>query len=228
MPTLLEALADVPDPRDPRGLIHPLPSVLALTVVAMLAGMKSLEAVAQFGRDRTPLAFALGFRRAKTPNKSALSKLFRRLDAVKLEHALSRWLAGRAADDEVLTIDGKSLRGTAGGGLPCVHLLAAYAPAAAAAVAQMRVDARTNEHKAALEMLGVIELRGKVVTADAMFTHRDFCEAVRAGGGDYLLPAKGNQTTLEADIAAAFDDAAFSPSPARPRRVGAADGVAVR
>lgn len=227
MPTLLDALADVPDPRDPRGLIHPLPAVLALTVVAMLAGMKTLEAVAQFGRDRTPLAFALGFRRAKTPNKSALSKLFRRLDPAQLERALGRWLAGRAAGCDVLAIDGKSLRGTGGGGRPCVHLLAAYAPAAAAAVAQMRVDAKTNEHKAALELLGVIDLRGQVVTADAMFAHRDFCEAVRAGGGDYVLPVKDNQAALRADIAAAFDDAAFSPSPAGPRGGRAAVGVAV-
>jgi predicted transposase YbfD/YdcC len=71
-------------------------------------------------------------------------------------------------------------------------------------VAQLRVDAKTNEHKAALEMLGVLPLRGRVVTADAMFTHRDICSAVIEGGGDYILPAKENQPTLLSDIAAAF------------------------
>ena len=55
------------------------------------------------------------------------------------------------------------------------------------------------------------DLRGRVVTADAMFTHRDVCAAVLRSGGDYVLPAKGNQPTLESDIASAFDDAAFSP-----------------
>src|SRR5205807_871665 len=98
-PSLMEALAEVPDPRDPRGKRHPLPAILGLTVVAVLAGMKSLEAIAQFGRDHGPaLAFALGFRRAKTPVKSRLSTLFRRLDVAALEAALGRWLAGRHAD----------------------------------------------------------------------------------------------------------------------------------
>lgn len=211
MPTLLDALAEVPDPRDPRGRIHPLPAVLALAVVATLAGMKSLEAIAQFGRLRPPLAFSLGFRRARTPNKSALSKLLRRLDPAAVERAVGRWLAGRAAGAEVVALDGKTLRGSAGGGLPGAHLLAAYAPDAAAAVAQMRVDAKTNEHKAALAMLGVLDVKGRVVTADAMFTHRDVCAAVLRGGGDYVLPVKDNQELLKADVAAAFDDSAHSP-----------------
>src|SRR5256885_8914497 len=117
--TLLDALAEVPDPRDPRGRLHRLGAVLGLTVVAMLAGMTSLEAVAQFGRDRgAALAFALGFRRAKTPNKSALSKLFRRLDPDRLEAALQRWLRARGAGDEVVCLDGQTLRGSGGGGPP--------------------------------------------------------------------------------------------------------------
>jgi hypothetical protein len=223
--TLVEALADVPDPRDRRGRRHPLVAVLGLTVVALLAGCKTLEAIAQFGRDRgAPLAFALGFRRAKTPNKSALSKLFRRLDPDRFEAALARWLRARAGAGGHVALDGKALRGSAAGGLPGVHLLAAYAPHAAAAVGQLRVDAKTNEHKAALELLGVLPLRGRVVTADAMFTHRDVCQAVLGGGGDYVLPVGDNQPTLKADIAAAFEDAGLSPPPEAAGRVRAAVG----
>src|SRR5438270_12298607 len=125
--TLIEALAEVPDPRDRRGRRHPLVAVLGLTAVAVLAGMKSLEAIAQFGRDHgAPLAFALGFRRARTPNKSALSKLFRRLDAGRFEAALRRWLQARGAADEALCLDGKALRGSAGGAVPGAHPRTAY------------------------------------------------------------------------------------------------------
>src|SRR5947207_11988741 len=127
--SLIEALADVPDPRDPRGGRHPLAAVLGLTVVAVLAGMKSLEAIAQFGRDHGPaLAFALGFRRAKTPVKSMLSELFRALDRAAVEAAIGRWLAARhSAGWAVVTVDGKALRGSATGEVPALHLLAAYA-----------------------------------------------------------------------------------------------------
>lgn len=229
--SLLEALASVPDPRDPRGLIHPLPAVLALTAVAALAGMRGPEAIAQFGRDHGPaLAHALGFRRGKTPAKSTLSEIYRALDAEAVEAAVGRWLRGRAAAAgwEAVAIDGKSLRGSADGEAPAAHLLSAYAPAAAAVLAQLRVAATTNEHKAALRLLGVLPLAGKVVTADAMFAHRDFAQAVRDAGGDYVLTVKDNQAELKAQIAAALDgDADFSPLPAAAQG-GRGAGGAVR
>ena len=112
--SLLAVLASVPDPPSRKGCIDPLPAILSLTVVAMLAGNKTLEAIAQFGRDHgTPLAHALGFRRGKTPAKGTLSQLFRRLDLDAFEEALSRWLLGRVAQGwEAIAIDGKTLRGT--------------------------------------------------------------------------------------------------------------------
>src|SRR5919197_460323 len=113
--SLVGELARVPDPRSRKGRRHPLTAILSLTVVAVLAGCKSLEAIAQFGRDHgAPLAFALGFTRAKTPTKSALSKLFRRLDIAAFEAALEGWLASRQrhAGWEALVIDGKTLRGS--------------------------------------------------------------------------------------------------------------------
>jgi len=99
------------------------------------------------------------------------------------------------------------------GGKPGVHLVAAYAPDAKAVLGQLRVDAKTNEHKAALELLGVLPLAGKIITGDAMFTHRDVCKAVIDGGGDYILPVKDNQPTLAKDIEAAFAEAGLSPPP---------------
>jgi hypothetical protein len=62
-----------------------------------------------------------------------------------------------------------------------------------------------------------MSLKGKVLTGDAMFTHRDVCAAVLQGGGDYVLPVKGNQPTLGTDIAAAFaePEAGLSPPPGR-------------
>src|SRR5438093_8690887 len=94
--SLIEVLAEVPDPRSRHGRIHPLPAILALTVLAMLRGCKGPVAIAQFGRDYgTPLAHALGFTRGKTPAASCLCELFSRLDAVAFEAALSRWIAAR-------------------------------------------------------------------------------------------------------------------------------------
>ena len=226
--SLMEILHTIPDPRHPRGIRHPLPAMLALATLAILAGHSSLEAIAQFGRDHgAPLAFALGFRRGKTPTKSAFSKLFRRLDVDAFEAALSLWLRARAGQEDwqALALDGKTLRGSKEGQAPGAHLLTAFVPAAATAIAQMRVGAKTNEHKAALRLLGFLPVRDKVVTADAMFTHRDFAQAVRGRGGDYILIAKDNQALLREQIRAALDDEAdFSPLPAQAEAGPGADG----
>lgn len=220
--SLLEVLAEVPDPRNPRGVRYPLAAVLSLAVLALLTGAKSYTAIAQFGRQRgAALALALGFRRGTTLRKSTLSNLFRRLDVAAFEAALARWVASRLPEGQPLhvCIDGKTARGSRDGGAPGHHLVAAYAPAAEAVLAQLRVDAKTNEHKAALELLGILPVQGNVFSGDALFCQRDFCKEVLGQGGDYVLTAKDNQPSLAVDIAAglAFDEekrrqaAAFPP-----------------
>ncbi len=218
--TLTEVLADVPDPRSRHGCFHPLPAVLGLVVLGLLLGRTSLSGIARLGRlYGPPLAWALGFRRGKTPTKSMLSELLRALDATALEAALSRWVRSRLNDEPThVSLDGKTLKGSRDGLVPGQHLVAAYAPQAQAVLAQVRVDAQTNEHKAALELLGLLPLAGKVVVGDALFCQRDVAEQVVAAGADYLLVVKDNQPGLQVDIAAGFGfeaaaraRAAFSP-----------------
>ena len=90
-PTLLEVLADVPDPRSRHGQTHPLPAVLGLVAPAMLLGRTSRTAISRFGHQHgPPLAWTLGFRRGKTPTASTLSRTLRRFDAGALEAASAR------------------------------------------------------------------------------------------------------------------------------------------
>ena len=220
--SLLETLAQVPDPRHPKGIRHPLSAILSLTVLAMLTGCKSYTAIAQFGRDKGfALAHLLGFRRGKTPTKSTLSVLFRALDVAAFEAALSRWITPRLPESTQLHIclDGKTARGSRDGDVPGHHLVAAYVPVAQAVLSQLRVDAKTNEHKAALELLGIVPMKGCLFTGDAMFCQRDVCVKIIAGEGDYLFTVKDNQPSLAEDIRSglAFDaqkrrqQAAFPP-----------------
>lgn len=215
---LCDHFASIPDPRSPLGRRHPLDAVLSLVTVATLCGARSLEAIAQFARDRGPdFAFLLGFSRPDTPCKASLSNLLRRLDVESFEAALSAWIAACSKDRPLgrIAIDGKTLRGSADGSTPGVHLLAAYAAETGAVLAQLRVDRKTNEHKAALEMLRILPIKGAVVTADAMFTHRDFAREILRRGGDYILPLKDNQPVLLAEVALAFTTPeGLSPPPA--------------
>ena len=223
--SLADALAQVPDPRDPRGRFHPLEAILSLAVVAILAGRTGPGPISEFGRDHgEAFAWALGFRRGKTPAKSTFSEIFRAIDPEALERALSLWIASRQeqAGWQAVALDGKTLKGSADGQAPGVHLLSAYAHEAKAVLAQMRVDQKTNEHKAALKLLGVLPLEGQVVTGDALFAQKQVAERIRDEGGDYVLAVKDNQKGLKEDIRAALhDSAAFSPL----RREAAAAGA---
>ena len=129
MPSLLEALAAVPDPRKARGRRYGLATLLALSVCAMLAGARSLYAIAQWGRDRNAadVRRALGIRHADMPSVATLFRAFRDLDRDAFEAALAGWLARAGAPRErALALDGKTLRGIHGEEVPGVHLVAAF------------------------------------------------------------------------------------------------------
>jgi hypothetical protein len=227
--SLIELLEGLPDPRHARGKRHPLPALLALAVVAMLAGMTSYEAIVDYGRGRGgEFLQLLGFTRRRGLCKATYSRVFRRIDAAAFEALIARWIRGRLGPRHAphLALDGKTVRGSRDGETPAVHLLAAYAPDVQAVVAQLRVDAKTNELKAALEMLAVLPVAGRLVTADAIQTHREFCAAVIEHGGDYILPVKDNQPTLRRDIEAVFagPEAGLSPPPGGAGRGGDRSG----
>jgi len=219
--SLAEALAPLPDPRSPHGQRFPLVPVLSLVTLGLLLGRQSLDAIARLGRDYGPaLLLALGFPRGRGPAKSTLSRLLRRLDAAALEQCLARWASARLPEGAaVLSPDGKTARGSREGEVPGQHLVSAYAPQAEAVLGQLRVDAKTNEHKAALRRLGILPLRDKVVIGDAAFCQRDLAREVVAAGGDYVFTVKANQPGLAVDVAAGFGfeaaarsvAAAFSP-----------------
>lgn len=183
--TLWACFQQVPDPRGRRGRRYPLPAVLTLTTVAMLSGCRSLYAIAQFGRDHGDgLAASLGFNRGTTPCCTSLHYLFKAMDVRAFESALQRWLKGRReAGWESLSVDGKRLRGTQGDQLPGVHLLAAYAHEAGQTLGTVAVDADTNEHKAALAWLDILDVSDTLVMGDAAFCQRDLSEKVVKKGG---------------------------------------------
>jgi hypothetical protein len=147
--------------------------------------------------------------------------VFRILDVQAFEQALSRWIASRLPEggEQLISLDGKTARGSREGELPGHHLVAAYCAEAEAVLAQIRVDAKTNEHKAALQLLGILPVKGNIITGDAMFCQRDVCAEIIDSGGDYVFTAKDNQPSLVIDIGAGLANqeqarrmaAAFSP-----------------
>jgi hypothetical protein len=229
--SLLEVLQQVPDPRSRRGRSYPLAPILALVVVGLLLGRRSLAGIARLVPDYgEEFALLLGFPRYRTPCLSALSWILQRLDVPAFERLLGQWVYNVVAalpspnppkppEPLPLHLDGKTLRGSRRpeADLPGVHLLAAFAPHVRGVLAQLRVDRKTNEHKAALELLKVLPARpgGYLISGDAIFCQKEVCQAIIDRGDHYLLVVKDNQPSLATDIDAGLAFAAtarsFSP-----------------
>lgn len=212
--SLLAHLALIPDPRSPHGQRFPLTALLATACAAILCGARSFAAIAQWGRSQDiGLMHRLGFHR-NPPTQGTYRYLFLRLKAEDVEAALMRWIAPlvqpQAAELRPTPMDGKTVRGSHSPLHAAVHLLSLLDGPTGGVLRQTAVDAKTNEHKAALDLLQRLVLEGRVITADAMFCHRDVAECIRAQGGHYFLAVKDNQETLWQDIQAAFEPA-FSP-----------------
>jgi hypothetical protein len=223
--SLVEMFNRVHDPRKAKGRIHDLTPLLCLAVVAILAGRTTLQGIAPFGRDHgTSLAHALGFRRGRTPCAATYCRVFGRLDIDGFEGVWGEWIVPRCPDlGEHFALDGNCWRGSHDGEIPAVHLPALFAPKVQAVVGPIRVDAKTNEHQAALRRLGIVPLRGKIVTGDAAVCQTEITEILVRAEADYLLHVKDHQPTVKERIAERLDPtAAFSPGPVTRR--GREDG----
>jgi hypothetical protein len=155
----------------------------------------------------------MGFHRTP-PTSGAYRYLFLRLDASCLEAALARWIAPlvppKAEQLRPTPMDGKTARGSHTALHAAVHLLSFLDGPTGGVRRQTAVDAKTNEHKAALAVLEELLLEGRLVTADAMFCHRDVAERILQRGGHYFFAVKDNQETLRKDIPRWFSS--FTPS----------------
>jgi hypothetical protein len=217
--TLAAALAGVPDPRRPYGWRRgcapvPLVALLQATVVAVLCGARSQYAVAQWVRERLAdepaLLEALGFPAGRGTCVATLHRVYRALDADAFERAVGGWLATTVvAPGDAVAVDGKTMRGVPGHVadgeyVPGLHLVAAYAHAAGAVLAQVRAPGKGQELAATGAVLARVPLHGRVVTGDALLTQRAVCRQVLDAGGDYVLPVKENQPALRESLAQAF------------------------
>lgn len=148
---LLEALSQVPDPRDPRGVRYGLASVLAVAVCATLAGARSYAAIAEWASDAPPrLRAELGLPGA-VPDLVTIWRVLTAVDPVALDRAAGSWvtaqLAARRAPGKrvVLAVDGKTLRGARTSQDCAPHLMACLEHASGVVCAQVAVDGKTNE-----------------------------------------------------------------------------------
>jgi predicted transposase YbfD/YdcC len=206
-PHLLACLATVHDPRRGAGRRHPLVAILAMAAAAVLAGARSVTAIAEWAADTPqPVRAALGARRDApdrwvVPAEATIRRTLARVDPTALAAVIGAWLADRNRPGQqqrrrAVAVDGKTLRGARRHGRQ-VHLLAATDHTTRAVVAQRQVNGAPGEVPGFAPLLGDLDLTGAVVTADALHTHADAAEfLVTSKQAHYLFTVKANQPSL--------------------------------
>ena len=205
MQLFLTAFQSVPDPRA-ANVRHNLAELLIIAFLAVLCGATCCVGMQAFGEAR--LEFLKRFLKLRygIPSHDTFSTVLRMLDPKALDVAfggLTRRLVAALGDSGVIAIDGKSLRGAYDKGRASEPemMVSAYATGLRLTLATVAATKR-NEVDAALEVLGLIELKGKIVTGDALHCNRKFVAKIIEKGGDYCLALKGNQDSLLSDARA--------------------------
>ena len=212
VPPLISIFEGLSDWRKPRGKVYTLVSLLIVMMAGLMCGKQGLRSTARWCKELpSRVRAAMGLRPGRSPSRSMLGRLLEKLDKDEFETAIQQWVA--TVNHELalagvrwrIALDGKTLRGAAKQGAEPAHLLAAVSHQLKLVLAQVAVDGKTNEIKAAVPLLEKLVLEGRLFTMDALLTQRNIAQTIIDGKGDYLMYAKGNQPTLMNDIAMCFD-----------------------
>ncbi len=208
--SLYAFLCRVKDRRHARGVRYALVTILVFIVLAKFAGEDRLSGIAEWVLHRkSNLAKVLHLCKPRAPHRTTYSRILGQvIDIADFEQVVHDFFVSRpgAGHSIQIVLDGKTLRGTiAAGQTRGLHLLAAFLPGEGWVVCQIEVERKENEIVVAPQVLKCLDLRGKIVTGDAMFAQREISAQIVQAEGDYVWTVKDNQPQLCHDIATLFE-----------------------
>jgi predicted transposase YbfD/YdcC len=199
------------DPRRERRRLHNLCDMIAIALCAVICGAESWEDVAEYGRQKE-LWLKMFLRLPNgIPSHDTFNRLFRLLKPKPFQACFARWMQSlvEATDGRLVAIDGKTLRHSfdRASSTSALHTISAWAVANGVSLGQRAVDVDSNEITAVPELLKLLELKGAIVTYDAMGCQKEIAQAIRDQGADYVLAVKENQPRLYEDILTTMENA---------------------
>jgi predicted transposase YbfD/YdcC len=209
--SFLHVFANMPDPRVERTREHALLDILFCSLCAVLCGAEDGTAIADFARARLSWLRQYVPLKSGVPSHDTFSRVLSRLSAEHFACCFTDWmrLLHERSEREVIALDGKTLRHSFDNatGKAAIHMVSAWASANGLVLGQVKVEDKSNEITAVPKLLALLDLQGCIVTLDAMGTQRTLAQQIIEQGGDYVLPVKGNQPEMQADVQTFFEQA---------------------
>lgn len=197
---------ELEDPRSTINQRHPLTSVVVIALLAVLAGAGGPTAIARWATLKQEFLLQVLDLPHGIPGKDVFRRVLLALKPAAFRACFAGWLhalreeaiAETGVDRPVLPVDGKTLRRSHDRhtGLGVLHAVSVWASEYGLSLGQVACDEKSNEITAIPELLRLVDIRGAIITIDAMGTQKTIAEQIVTGGADYVLRLKGNQETL--------------------------------
>jgi len=207
--SIIRHFAQLEDPRDERHRKHPRINLITIAILGVLAGADTRVDLARYGNSKQEWLGTLLDLSNGIPSHDTFGRVFRWLDSEAFQMQFVSWTepvcAIRRGTGEAL--DGKKLRRSQDGTheRDGIWMVSAWASENRRVLGQRKVDDKSNEITAIPLLLSAVDIRGGVVTVDALNTQTATAAAMLQQGADYLLPVKANQGTLHEDLQDLFD-----------------------
>jgi predicted transposase YbfD/YdcC len=213
---IVASFSTLEDPRSHINRKHPLPSILVIAVLAVLAGAAGPTAIARWAELKKELLTGILDLPCGIPGKDVFRRVLMMLKPEAFEAAFNAWIA-RLRDDAtaetgvdrpIISFDGKSARRShdANNELGPLHVVTAWAGEYGLALGQRVCEEKSNEITAIPELLRKVDVRGGIVTIDAMGAQKAIAEEIIRGKADYVLALKGNHESLHRAVIEHIDE----------------------
>jgi len=210
-PSIVVHFADVPDPRDDRGLRHRLEEMLTIAICAVVCGANDWSEVALFGESKSKWFKTFLRLPHGIPSHDTFARVFAALEPEALERCFVAWTQALAdaGDGELIAIDGKTLCRSfdRASDKAAIHMISAWATENELVFGQVATEAKSNEITAMPKLLELLDLHGTTVSIDAEGCQKNIARQIIEQGGDYVLALKANHPTMHAEVSTFLNEA---------------------
>jgi predicted transposase YbfD/YdcC len=210
-PDIASHFADLKDPRVEGKNRHLLSDIVIIAICGVVAGASGWEQIEIFGQAKEDwLATFLKLPNG-IPGHDTFRRVLSRINAKIFQECFLSWVQSlvKVVDSEVIAIDGKTLRRSydSGSNKAAIHMVSAWASENRLVLGQVKTEEKSNEITAIPELLKLLEIKGCIVTIDAMGCQKKIAEQIIEQSGDYVLGLKGNQGSLLKAVEQIFAEA---------------------
>lgn len=205
--SLMEVIEGIEDNRRSRSVMYPLHEVLIIMLLAVICGATSYARVEMFGKSRKEWLGKFLKLENGIPDACTFRNVIKEINTQKLHLLFCEWMKSIAKElYGVVAIDGKQARRTKDTKKRPLHVVSAFSAEYGMVLGQLACEEKSNEITAIPKLLKMLEIKGCIVTIDAMGTQTDIAETIIDNGADYILSLKENHKTLYNDVKLYLDD----------------------